>query len=153
MVVIRPYEDSDFVQCEKIAREFQEKSVFKEAGWDSEKFNYLSSNAAKPDSDIFAFVADLDGIIIGAFIGYVSEYFFSSSKISQDLIVIVLPKYRSHAYECIGKMLSSFESWSKDKNAVEVCVGSSTALNNNNYKNFLEKNGYEDVGFITKKRV
>ena len=153
MVTIRPYEDRDFIQCEKISREFQENSVFADSGWDTDKFNILSSQAIDPNSSVFAFVSEMDGIIIGAFVGYVSEYFFSRKNISQDLIVIVLPEYRSYSYECISRMLSAFESWSKHNNAVEICIGSSTALDNDNYKNFLEGNGYKDVGFIAKKRI
>ena len=42
---------------------------------------------------------------------------------------------------------------SKQKNAIEICIGSSTNQVSKNYKKFLESNGYNDVGFITKKRI
>ena len=50
-------------------------------------------------------------------------------------------------------MLSEFEDWAKVKNAVEICIGASTGLKTDNYKDFLITNGYQDVGFLTKKRI
>ena len=50
-------------------------------------------------------------------------------------------------------MLERFESWAKQKNAVEICIGASTNQVSENYKKYLESNGYTDVGFITKKRI
>tara|TARA_R110002012_G_scaffold91301_2_gene222420 strand:+ start:7351 stop:7809 length:459 start_codon:yes stop_codon:yes gene_type:complete len=152
-MIIRPYENKDLDQCEAIARGFQETSLFDVSGWDSDKFNYLASQAGKPDSDVFSWVADLDGVIIGAFVGYITEYYFSKGKLAQDLIVIFLPEHRKYAYKGIERMLSEFEAWAKNKGAVEVCIGSSTGLKTDNYKNFLIDQGYQDVGFLTKKRI
>jgi hypothetical protein len=64
-----------------------------------------------------------------------------------------LPDYRSNAYEGLKVMLERFESWAKQKNAVEICIGASTNQVSENYKKYLESNGYTDVGFITKKRI
>ena len=72
---------------------------------------------------------------------------------AEDLIVIFLPEHRKYAYEGIEKMLLEFEAWAKEKGAVEVCMGASTGLKSNNYKSFLIDNGYQDVGFLTKKRI
>ena len=152
-MIIRAYENKDLDQCEAIARGFQESSLFNVSGWDRGKFKYLASQAAIPGSDIFAWVADLDGVIIGAFVGYITEYYFSKEKLAEDLIVIFLPEHRKCAYEGLEKMLSEFEAWAKGKNAVEVCIGASTGLKTDNYKNFLINNGYQDVGFLTKKRI
>lgn len=152
-LIFRPYENRDFVQCEKFAQEFLKTSVFKDAGYKSSKVKNFMKQAADPSSNVFACVSDLDGLIIGVFVGYVSEYWFSSKNIAQDLFVTVIPKRRSHAYMCISRMVSAFESWSRAKKAIEICIGSSTALANDNYKNFLKRSGYKEVGFIVKKEI
>lgn len=150
---IRPYEHKDLVQCEAGARWFQESSLFNKAGWDSAKFKKLADLAADPNSNVFAQLAETDGIIVGAFVGRITEYYFSREKLAEDLIVIFLPEYRKEAYESLTIMLRHFEAWAKSKGAIEVCIGASTALKNDNYKKFLLKENYQDVGFIVKKGV
>ena len=152
-MIIRQLELDDYHQCLEIGKGFQENSVFSIAGWDSDKYNNLIIQGVDASSDVFACVADLEGKIIGIFFGYVSEYFFSKKILAQDLIVLFLPDYRSDAYEGLKVMLERFESWAKQKNAVEICIGASTNQVSENYKKYLESNGYTDVGFITKKRI
>ena len=152
-MIIRKLELEDYHQCLEIGKSFQENSVFSIAGWDDNKYNNLIIQGSDTDSDTFACVAELEGKIIGIFFGYVTEYYFSKKLLAQDLIVLFLPDYRSYAYEGLKVMLEKFESWAKQKNAVEVCIGSSTNQVSENYKIFLESSGYTNVGFITKKRI
>ena len=153
-MIIRKLELDDYHQCLEIGKSFQENSLFFVAGWDIDKYNDLIIQGANTSSsDVFACVADLEGKVIGIFFGYVTEYFFSKKILAQDLIVLFLPDYRSYAYEGLKVMLDRFESWAKYKNAVEICIGSSTNQVSENYKKFLESNGYSEVGFITKKRI
>tara|TARA_R100001460_G_scaffold48103_2_gene86006 strand:- start:1072 stop:1530 length:459 start_codon:yes stop_codon:yes gene_type:complete len=152
-MIIRDLELSDYHQCFDIGKGFQENSVFSIAGWDDDKYNNLIIQGSDAESDTFACVADLEGTIVGIFFGYVTEYYFSKKLLAQDLIVLFLPDYRSYAYEGLEIMLNKFESWAKEKGAIEICIGSSTNQVSENYKQFLESNGYNDVGFITKKRI
>lgn len=152
-MIIRKLELEDYHQCLDIGKSFQENSVFSIAGWDDNKYNNLIIQGSDTDSDTFACVAELEGKIIGIFFGYVTEYYFSKKLLAQDLIVLFLPDYRSYAYEGLKIMLENFESWAKEKDAVEICIGASTNQVSENYKQFLESNGYNDVGFLTKKRI
>ena len=152
-MIIRKLELEDYHQCLDIGKGFQENSVFSVAGWDDNKYNNLIIQGSDTDSDTFACVADLEGKIIGIFFGYVTEYYFSRKLLAQDLIVLFLPDYRSYAYEGLKIMLENFESWAKEKDAVEICIGASTNQVSENYKQFLESNGYNDVGFLTKKKI
>ena len=152
-MIIRELELDDYHQCLEIGKGFQENSVFSIAGWDYDKYNNLIIQGSDANSDVFSCVAELDRKIVGIFFGCVTEYYFSKKLLAQDLIVLFLPDYRSNAYEGLKVMLEKFESWAKQKNAVEVCIGSSTNQVSKNYKKFLESNGYNDVGFITKKRI
>ena len=152
-MIIRQLELDDYSQCLVMGKGFQENSIFSAAGWDNDKYNSLVVQGIEPDSNVFVCVADLEGKIIGMFVGYASEYFFSKKILASDLVVMFLPDYRSYAYEGLKVMLEKFESWAKQKNAVEVCIGSSTNQVSENYKIFLESSGYTNVGFITKKRI
>ena len=152
-MIIRELELDDYHQCLEIGKGFQENSVFSIAGWAYDKYNDLIIQGSDANSDVFACVAELDGKIVGIFFGCVTEYYFSKRLLAQDLIVLFLPDYRSNAYEGLKVMLEKFEIWAKQKNAIEICIGSSTNQVSKNYKKFLESNGYNDVGFITKKRI
>ena len=152
-MIIRELELDDYHQCLEIGKGFQENSVFSIAGWDYDKYNNLIIQGSDANSDVFACVAELDRKIVGIFFGCVTEYYFSKKLLAQDLIVLFLPDYRSNAYEGLKVMLEKFEIWAKQKNAIEICIGSSTNQVSKNYKKFLESNGYNDVGFITKKRI
>ena len=152
-MIIRELELDDYHQCLEIGKGFQENSVFSIAGWDYDKYNNLIIQGSDANSDVFACVAELDSKIVGIFFGCVTEYYFSKKLLAQDLIVLFLPDYRSNAYEGLKVMLEKFEIWAKQKNAIEICIGSSTNQVSKNYKKFLESNGYNDVGFITKKRI
>ena len=152
-MIIRELELDDYHQCLEIGKGFQENSVFSIAGWDYDKYNNLIIQGSDANSDVFACVAELDGKIVGIFFGCVTEYYFSKKLLAQDLIVLFLPDYRSNAYEGLKVMLEKFEIWAKQKDAIEICIGSSTNQVSENYKKFLESSGYNDVGFITKKRI
>ena len=78
-MIIRQLELGDYSQCLEMGKGFQENSIFSAAGWDNDKYNSLVVQGIEPDSNVFVCVADLEGKIIGMFVGYASEYFFSKN--------------------------------------------------------------------------
>ena len=151
--VVRPYHRQDVHQCMQIAKTFQENSTFSKSGWNNEKFFSLSNYALQDDSDVFAYVVDIDSRVIGAFVGNISEYYFSNEKLAQDLVVIFLPEYKKDSHMYLDIIIPKFEEWAKSKGAVETCILSSTALKRNIYKDYLKSKDYKDVGFIMKKEI
>ena len=85
--------------------------------------------------------------------GNISEYYFSNEKLAQDLVVIFLPEYKKDSHMYLDIIIPKFEEWAKSKGAVETCIGSSTALKRNRYKDYLKSKDYKDVGFIMKKEI
>lgn len=91
--------------------------------------------------------------VVGLFLGYLSEYFFSYEKIASDLVVFIYPEYRVSAYRTLKKMVSEFEAWAASRGAIETCIATSSGTDGAGYKKFLTRQGYSEVGFVTKKRI
>ena len=64
-----------------------------------------------------------------------------------------IPEYKKDSHMYLDIIIPKFEEWAKSKGAVETCIGSSTALKRNRYKDYLKSKDYKDVGFIMKKEI
>ena len=132
---------------------FQKTSLFSVSGWSNDKARYWVRTGIDENSDTFMRVVELDGNVIGLFLGYISEYFFSYEKIASDLVVFIHPDHRMNAYRPLKQMVREFEEWAKERGAIETCIATSSGTDGAGYKKFVLKQGYNEVGFVTKKRI
>lgn len=98
-------------------------------------------------------VCELNGEIVGFFLGELVEYFFSQDLIAQELVMVFKPNHREGIGEHLKNMISEFTDWSKSKGAVEVCVGITSGIAGKGYEKLLKQQGFKEVGLITKKEV
>lgn len=132
---------------------FQKTSLFEVSGWSNQKAYWWVDQAITQDSNVFMRVVERNEEIIGFFLGYISEYFFSYEKIASDLVVFIHPDHRNNAYRPLKQMVREFEDWAKAKGAIETCIATSSGTDGAGYKKFVLKQGYNEVGFVTKKRI
>lgn len=151
--IVRPPTDLDANRIVALGELFQKTSLFEVSGWSNQKAYWWVKQAIAPDSTVFMRVVECNNEIIGFFLGYISEYFFSYEKIASDLVVFIHPEHRTNAYRPLKQMVREFEDWAKEKGAIETCIATSSGTDGAGYKKFVLKQGYDEVGFVTKKRI
>jgi hypothetical protein len=150
---VRISSPEDFAQINALGRWFQENSNFSKCGWSVEKvFNFFVSGL-DPESNTFVRVCELDDEIVGLFFGVITEYFFSRNSIAQELVVVFKPDHRKKISPLLIEMSNQFESWAKDRGAVEISMGIFSGIDGKGYHKFLESRGYKQSGIAFKKEV
>lgn len=143
----------DFDQINLIGRWFQENSLYTTCGWSDEKSLRLVVEGTYPDSNTFMRVVESEGQIVGFFLGHITEYFFSTKQIAQDLVMVFLPQKRAGIIKPTIKMLKEFEAWAVNKGAHEICIGITSGIAGPGYEQLIKRIGYREVGSVMKKEV
>lgn len=152
-IVVRKPSLDDYGDINTLGRWFQENSNFKGCGWSDGKAYGFVKSSISPSSDTFMLVAEEDGELIGFFLGNVVEYFFSDEKIAQELVVVFKPEHRKKISPLLIEMLTQFESWAEDRDAIEISMGIFSGIAGKGYHKFLESRGYKQSGIAFKKEV
>lgn len=153
MAVIRPPVMADYEQLNALGRWFQQESAYRNCGWSDTKFAKILHAAMLPGSIYFLRVAEEDGAVTGMFLGFITEYFFSEKRLAMEQVVCFAPDRRKHIGKSLIKMFREFESWAKEKDAVEVCIGVTYGMEGAGYEKFLERVGYKLAGSFFKREV
>lgn len=143
----------DFDQINLIGRWFQENSLYASCGWSDQKSLKWVVEGSYPESNTFMRVVENDEMIVGFFLGYITEYFFSSKQIAQDLVMVFLPQQRSGIAKPVFKILKEFEAWATEKGAHEVCIGITSGIAGPGYEKLIKRMGFREVGSAMKKEV
>lgn len=92
-----------------------------------------------------AFVAEMNGDVIGMLGGVVIEHFFSSAKFSIDFVLYVLPKYRGSS--AAVRLVKAYEEWAFAQGAEEVGLGASTGIATEQTVCIYERMGYKIASY------
>jgi len=151
--IVRPPTLEDYPQINSLGQWFQQNSFYSQCGWSKDKSYYWVSTGAQPESSTFMRVVELDGKVVGFFMGNLTEYFFSTQTIAQDLVMVFTPEHRDGISKPIIKMLREFFKWAKKKKAHEICIGVTSGIAGPGYEKLILKHGFKKVGLIMKKEV
>jgi|TARA_R110002124_G_scaffold3119_9_gene21426 hypothetical protein len=151
--IVRPPTLEDYPQINSLGQWFQQNSFYSQCGWSKDKSYYWVSTGAQPESSTFMRVVELDGKVVGFFMGNLTEYFFSTQTIAQDLVMVFTPEHRDGISKPIIKMLREFFNWAKKKKAHEICIGVTSGIAGPGYEKLILKHGFKKVGLIMKKEV
>ena len=153
MAVIRPPVMEDYAQISTMGRWFQENSDYRNCGWSEKKAAHIIFRSTDETSPYFMRVAEVDGELIGMFLGVVSEYFFSEELIAMEQVVFFYPDKRSGVSKMLRQMFAEFEDWAKAQSAREVCLGVTSGIAGDGYEKLIEKVGYRRAGSIFKREI
>lgn len=87
--------------------------------------------------------------IVGMFWGLISEFFFSNVRVSQDLLLYVLPSYRNGTTAV--RLIKYYEQWAIESGAGEIQLAVSADIDNARAIRLYQGLGYEGVGLVMKK--
>ena len=143
----------DYDQINDLGRWFQENSIYANCEWSSKKCHVMLVNCVEKQNPFFLRVVEKDDEIVGFFLGNITEYFFSTKKIANELVVVFKEDHREQIARPIIKMLLDFEGWAKKHGAHEICLGIVSGIAGSGYAKLLTRCGLEEVGQIYKKEV
>ena len=141
---IRCLEYADIPETVELARKFVEESAFSRFTFSHEKMAANLSLAITHPHIAFCHVVEHEGKLVGALVGYISEFFFGPDLIASDSGWFVLPEYRGS--RSAVRLLKNFEKWAKANGAKEVAMGVSTDVSPEKTGALLQKLGYKHVG-------
>lgn len=126
------------------------ESTFNHLSYSKEKLRDLGITIMDRPDMFFASVAeDENKVILGMFVGVITEYYFSKDTMASDLLFYVDQDKRG-ALACL-KMFKEFESWAKRKKAKEVRPATSTGIDMERTKKLYSHLGYEPTGHTFRK--
>lgn len=89
-------------------------------------------------------VAERDGVLIGAFLGAVSEFYFSREQEASDLALFVHPQHRGGMAG--PALLRAFIAWAKARGVRHLGVAISTGVMIEETGALFERLGFQRVG-------
>jgi GNAT superfamily N-acetyltransferase len=152
MIFIRRFRPSDILELLELGKLFHAESSMSWLPFDESKVASICyMSISNPDSNL-CLVAEhgVEGII-GSVCGVIVPYYFNDEKIAQDRWIFV---DRHHRGSSAGlKLLSGFYEWAEQNGALEACVASAVGIEPEKTEAWLNKIGYQTVGFVTKRRI
>jgi len=143
-VEIRCLEYADIPETVNLAYEMHQEGAFSRFRFSPEKMASNLSLAITHPHIAFCHVVEHDEKLVGALLGYISEFFFGHDLIASDSGWFILPEYRGS--RSAVKLLKNFQTWAKANGAKEVAMGVSTDVNPEKTGALLQKLGYKHVG-------
>ena len=141
---IRCLEYADIPETVDLARRFVEESAFSRFDFSHEKMAANLSLAITHPNRAFCHVVEHDGKLVGALVGYISEFFFGRDLIASDSGWFILPEYRGSRSAI--KMLNMFTDWARKKGASELYMGVTTNIAAERTGKLLQTRGFDHVG-------
>jgi GNAT superfamily N-acetyltransferase len=143
--MIRRAELSDVEHLVLLAAEMHEESRYSILTFDAKKMANFFIWAIQTDDNL-VLVAETNGEIIGAFIGYVVEHVCSHDKIAGDYALYISPSHRGSTAGM--RLLKSFTEWARIKDAVIIQPGVTTGVHTEATAKLYEAAGYRRVGVV-----
>jgi len=149
-VYVRTFQVTDFPKLIKLAETMASESpYFKGSEIDKIKVTRLGYEIITSGSAYCGFVALENARIIGFFIGYCIEAFFSSQRIASDLALYV-PQDERGGRAAIA-LIRRFEAWAKERGAQKITLGISTGITVDRTEQLYNRLGFETTGRLCQK--
>lgn len=127
-----------------------ESPRFARLAFDPERLASVASNLI-PNKDCCVLVGDAGGVLIGLFVGFVMQHFFSTASYATDLALYVTPEERGGTLAV--RFLRRFEDWARTTGAAEIVPGISTEVEVERTARLYERLGYKRSGLIMRRSL
>lgn len=96
-------------------------------------------------------VAELQGELIGVYVGVVGDAFFSTDRIAQDLLLYVEPEHRGGMTAM--RLIKAFENWAWQQGAAQIRPGISVGGDYTTAARLYEAAGFDVCGYTFVKKL
>lgn len=149
---VRPFKESDIATMIELGGKMHKESNFKELNYDKNKLIALGEAIIANPNVYYAIVAeDENKVLLGMFVGVITEYYFSKDLLASDLLFYVDQNKRGALASL--RMLKEFELWAKRKNAKEVRPATSVGIEIERTRKLYRHLGYEVTGNTFRKVI
>lgn len=93
-----------------------------------------------------ALVAEIDGKVIGGFIGTVVEHWFGHDTVASDLALFIDPEHRAGSTGL--KLIKKYIETAREKNASQIMLANSTGYKSDRVAKLFEAMGFKRRGFV-----
>lgn len=123
---VRFYEPNDFERVYALAQQMHDESVFRIFPFREEKAHTIARMCCERD-DFLMLVAEREAVIVGFFVGFRAEHFFSDSTYASDLALYVDPPFRGSS--AAVRLMATFEGWARHHGCAELRIGAAAQIN------------------------
>lgn len=145
--MIRHATHADIATMLELGEAMHDESRFVSVAWNTEKVGRLITWLIDTD-DGLALVAERDGVIVGGFLGVVTEHYFSTDKMAQDFALFVSPDRRGGLAG--AQMLTHFIKWARARGVPDewIQVGVTTGVDIEKTSRLCKAVGFQPAGYL-----
>lgn len=144
--MIRHATATDIDRIVELGAAMHAESRFARLPYSAEKCRALVASMVANPEEMCTLVAEQQGQIIGAFLGFIEEHFFTEAKVASDFILYVKPEFRGSLAG--PRMLDYFTAWAKVRGVEMIEVGISTGVCVEKSTRLYQRLGYRPVGIV-----
>lgn len=143
VVAARFASGDDVARIIEILAEMHRESRYRERQLETSKLQALVRGLID-HKDGACIVVQEGGEIVGAALGFLTEFYFSHERVASELLLYVLPAHRgSLATTCLG---NRFIEWGKAAGAVEIQAGVTAQIADEQAERFYLRLGFSHLG-------
>lgn len=92
-----------------------------------------------------------NGVLTGALLGMIEQYYFALDLLASELGFYVVPDKRGSS--AAFKLVRDFERWAEERGATDIVVSSTSRILKRRTSKFYSKLGYEETGTVHQKSL
>lgn len=142
--MIRPATHADVEQMVQLGALMHQESRFNVLAYAPDKVAHLIRSMI--DDEQFVAVADVDGEIIGGFLGVAVEHWASRDLVASDYTLFIAPERRGSTIPL--RLIRAFRSWAQAKGCKMISAGISTGVAVEKTAALYQAAGFERIGLI-----
>ncbi|MNO20209.1 hypothetical protein D3C76_99580 [compost metagenome] len=147
--MIRPATHDDIPRLVELGALLHGTSSYSNSSFNPQKVATLLGNLIDGQGVVFAAV--VNGQVVGAFAGGVSEQWFSDDLLAYEYSIFIEPSKR-HGVIAL-KLVLAFQAWAKAKGAKEIHMGITTGISVEGTSRLYRRLGFTYVGPLFKMEV
>ncbi len=150
MLIRKPVDQYDILAMETLARKMHAEGAFRGLDYDVRKVLTIGKQVLN-NPDYFGVLCEHDDEIIGLMVCYVTEFYFGTDVIAQDMILYIDKTRRGG----IGglRMIERYVEWAVEKGAKEIQLGQTVGIDAEAVAKLYAHAGFELIGQLYKRRV
>lgn len=141
--MIRPATAADIPAMLALGEAMHAESRYSALAWCTPKVCGLLDMLLESDKGL-VLVAERDGVVVGGFLGFIDEHFFSRETVATDLALFIEPSRRGGV--AAARLLKAYVVWATEQGAAQITVGITTGVHVEQTARLFQGCGFAPVG-------
>lgn len=141
--MIRLARESDVQRMVELGARMHAESKFRAYSFDPSK---LAGTIRELLASGIALVAEVDGLVVGGFLGHLVPHYFGHDLAAYDLALFLAPEHRAGTVAM--RLIKAYIAEAKKKGAAEVAIANSTGVQKERIARLFESAGFSHDGYV-----